>query len=145
MSKTTHPERTYCIAFDTEHTPGYLLAVKMTIGHDLLPDDDTEHAINLTDHALYADLQRYVHGNPRWHDRELSAKLTQEQERLAVELWALDQQRKRLRALIDGDDMAKRAPKVQVLMRRRAKVMAELASAMREQLAEWGINTRGGE
>jgi hypothetical protein len=60
----------YHIAFDTDSTPGYLRAVKITIECDMLPDDSKMPAplqerfnVALVDHPLYAALKRYVLAN----------------------------------------------------------------------------------
>jgi hypothetical protein len=67
------PPGVFHIAFDTRATPGYIRSVKVTIEVDMLPDDHmvadkslmARYRVDLCDHPLYADLQRYVKANPR--------------------------------------------------------------------------------
>ena len=55
---------TFAIAFDTKKYPGFIETVRVIIFHDLMDESDTVR-INLCDHPLYKDLQRYVLANPR--------------------------------------------------------------------------------
>jgi hypothetical protein len=54
----------YYIDFDTKAVPGKLKAVKVQIGEEVLEANDTPLAINLCEHPLYAQLERYVRENP---------------------------------------------------------------------------------
>jgi hypothetical protein len=58
------PTNTFHISFDTKNAAGYIRTVKVTIEHDVMDAMDTAR-IDLADHPLYADLQRYVLANPR--------------------------------------------------------------------------------
>lgn len=66
------PKGEYHISFDTRGTPGFIRAVKVTVEIDMIPDDSglpqdmqEKYRVDLADHPLYAELQRYVKANPR--------------------------------------------------------------------------------
>jgi hypothetical protein len=56
------PTNTFHIAFDTKHAAGYIKTVKVTIENDVMDSMDTVR-VDLCDHPLYPDLERYVLGN----------------------------------------------------------------------------------
>lgn len=66
------PKGEYHIAFNTRSAPqGYLLALKITIEADALPDDtaapkdlQAKYRVDLCDHPAYKDLEKYVLANP---------------------------------------------------------------------------------
>ena len=67
MKKKLQPTVGYHVSFETEHTPGYLVSVKVSIGHAIHSADEGNNKlrIDLADHPLYKDLQAYVLANPR--------------------------------------------------------------------------------
>ena len=58
------PTNVFYIAFNTKDSAGYIKAVKVTIEEDILDEMDTVR-VDLVDHPLYPELQRYVKHNPR--------------------------------------------------------------------------------
>lgn len=64
-NKPLPPTNAFHIAFNTDGHAGYIKAVKVTIEYDMLPATDEEFRIDLADHPLYKELQRYVRSNPR--------------------------------------------------------------------------------
>lgn len=59
------------IAFDRQGTPGYLRALKVTLEVDMLPLDhkapkelQAKYRVNMRQHPLYQELERYVLANP---------------------------------------------------------------------------------
>jgi hypothetical protein len=58
------PTNTFHISFNTSGKSGYITTVKVTIERDVMDSMDTAR-IDLADHPLYKDLQRYVLANPR--------------------------------------------------------------------------------
>jgi len=57
------PAEVYHIDFSTEDGPG-LLAVKVVLGSDYLPEGKEGIRIDLCNHPLYPKLERYVLSNP---------------------------------------------------------------------------------
>lgn len=53
----------YSISFNTEDSPGRIRAVWVELGHWWMRGTDTAH-LNLCQHPLYPQLERYVHANP---------------------------------------------------------------------------------
>ena len=58
------PTNTFFVSIDTKSGGGYIKGVKVTIEEDVI-DLDESVRIDLADHPLYAQLQRYVRSNPR--------------------------------------------------------------------------------
>jgi hypothetical protein len=63
MSKSLPPTNVFHISFNTMEG-GYLKTVKITIENDVMDSMDVAR-IDLAEHPLYKDLQRYVLSNPR--------------------------------------------------------------------------------
>lgn len=55
--------RRYSISFDTNDAPGRVRAVWVELGHWFMKPKDIAH-VNLCDHPLYPELERYVLANP---------------------------------------------------------------------------------
>lgn len=58
------PPQSYCIAFDTKSTLGFIRAVKVTLETDMIAPDDEKHRVDLKAHPLYSHLKAYVKANP---------------------------------------------------------------------------------
>lgn len=57
------PTNVFCVAFDTQKLKGYIETVKVTIENDVMDSMDTAR-VDLCDHPLYPQLERYVLENP---------------------------------------------------------------------------------
>jgi hypothetical protein len=57
-------EQEYYIDFNTQIEPGKLQAVRVRIDLVTITDMEKPLAIDLCEHPLYAELQRYVKANP---------------------------------------------------------------------------------
>lgn len=55
--------RRYSISFDTLEFPGRVRAVWVELGHWFMKPKDVAH-VDLADHPLYPELERYVLANP---------------------------------------------------------------------------------
>lgn len=55
----------YFIDFNTKIDPGKIQAVRVRIDLVTITDMEAPMRIDLCDHPLYEELQRYVKGNPR--------------------------------------------------------------------------------
>lgn len=55
--------RKYSISFDTNEAPGRVRAVWVELGHWFMRDKDVAR-VDLCDHPLYPQLERYVLANP---------------------------------------------------------------------------------
>lgn len=53
----------YSISFDTQEAPGRVRAVWVELGHWFMKPTNVA-AVNLVDHPLYPELERYVLANP---------------------------------------------------------------------------------
>lgn len=63
-TKDLPPTNVFFISFDSTNSSGYIKGVKVTIEEDIV-DVDESVRIDLADHPLYGQLQRYVRSNPR--------------------------------------------------------------------------------
>lgn len=54
----------YFVSFDTKINPGKIDAVRIRIDNVTIEDMDASMKLDLCNHPLYADLKRYVQGNP---------------------------------------------------------------------------------
>ena len=68
------PAKEYFISFDTNEMPGRILAVRVTLGHEVVKDMDAEMRIDLRNHPLYAQLESYVHSNPSRERKQACSK-----------------------------------------------------------------------
>jgi hypothetical protein len=57
------PTNVFHISFDTKKLDGYIETVKVTIENDVMDSMDKVR-VDLCDHPLYPDLERYVLANP---------------------------------------------------------------------------------
>jgi hypothetical protein len=57
------PTNVFQIAFDTQSLKGYIKTVQVTIQNEVMDSMDTAR-VDLCDHPLYPDLERYVRENP---------------------------------------------------------------------------------
>lgn len=57
-------KKTYFIDFDTKDRPGVIMATTVNLDKVMVTDMEKPMSINLCDHPLYANLVRYVQGNP---------------------------------------------------------------------------------
>ncbi len=64
MQHTPTDEEFY-IDFDTRIEPGKIVAVRVRIDQVTISDMDVPMRLDLCDHPLYGELQRYVKGNAR--------------------------------------------------------------------------------
>lgn len=55
----------YHVAFDTRSRPGYVVTTKIVISNDVLASSDESVRIDLVNHPLYPDLEKYVLANSR--------------------------------------------------------------------------------
>lgn len=58
------PAKEYFISFNTLDMPGRVLAVRVTLSHEVIKDMDAKFRIDLSDHPLYHKLEDYVLSNP---------------------------------------------------------------------------------
>ena len=65
MNAKPSNRKEYGVAFQTDEVKksGYMTYTKITIETDVLGMDESVH-VDLRDHPLYHDLEKYVHANP---------------------------------------------------------------------------------
>lgn len=69
MADSLQPTNVFCVAFETrdpktgKQHAGYVKAVQVTIEHVVMDTMDSAR-VDLADHPLYAELERYVLSNP---------------------------------------------------------------------------------
>ena len=65
MTQLLKPANEYYIDFDTKIDPGKIQATRVRLDLVTIKNMDESFRIDLCDHPLYIELQRYVLANPR--------------------------------------------------------------------------------
>lgn len=57
-------DKAFYISFNTLDMPGKIKAIRVRLDTEIVSDMNKSFPINLSDHPLYPDLERYVLNNP---------------------------------------------------------------------------------
>lgn len=65
MEEDLPPADEYLIEFNTQIEPGKIVATRVRLDQVTISDMDVVFRVDLAEHPLYKDLQRYIDGNRR--------------------------------------------------------------------------------